>query len=645
MKNIWTEINKELSKFPEYWSDGNLIKPKVTEDIKKYREDLIEQLFSNEEIKKAYTKKIGDTIIFKVEDFLDVLRYKNFLENSYTRYSNEIGLTSDGRYLTYNSDVVLDFPYKDCLLEGGMTREDSAKKEVFYHQVLAKGEIDILLAPKVLSKPKRYTEKGEETATFFSSDDNLILKGNNLIALHSLKARYEKQVKLIYIDPPYNTEQDSFKYNDRFNHSTWLTFMKNRLDAAWHLLQEKGLIFVHIGDQELHYLKVLMDSIFGRENFIATVPRKTRSGKSDVPYKLSQDYDWMLIYTKAASTNDKLFQREVERKYFKTPDFPDDEWRLSDLTKQTSIKERPKSNFSIINPKNGDEYPVNPNRSWSITVDTVDSYISRGKIVFPGDYDFLNIKQPAMRIFKSEEIKKHGEDFNKAYVSTEFVNKTMDVLLKDAVNKKGTDEIVGLFGEKIFSFPKNEVLLGQIIEYCTEENDIVLDFFAGSGTTAAVAHKMNRRYIAVEQMDYIESVTVERIKKVIAGEQGGISKAVDWKGGGDFIYAELCELNSMYLPLIERAESDSDIEAIIKDMKSMAFLDHKINLDRITIEDSSYNNLNLSEKKKVLIESLDFNQMYLSFSEIEDDYFSIPLDTKEFNYSFYSKRTTGESYE
>jgi adenine-specific DNA-methyltransferase len=180
--------------------------------------------------------------------------------------------------------------------------------------------------------------------------------------------------------------------------------MKNRLEVARELLLPEGVIFIHIGDEELHYLKVLTDEVFGRDKFIATLPRKTRSGKSDVPYNLSQDFDWMLVYLKKLpQTTEELFRRIVNRKYYKSDDFPNDEWRLSDLTTQRTIYERPNSNFTLVNPRNGEEFPVNPNRCWTITKDSVEEYLRRKKIVFPGDYNFLKrMKRPAMRVFKSE---------------------------------------------------------------------------------------------------------------------------------------------------------------------------------------------------------------------------------------------------
>ena len=464
--------------------------------------------------------------------------------------------------------------------------------------------------------------------------ENLIIKGNNLVALHTLKDQFRGKVKLIYIDPPYNTGSDSFGYNDNFNHSSWLTFMKNRLEVARELLRDDGIIFIHIDDQEMHYLKVAADDIFGRDNFIATVPRKTRSGKSDVPYKLSQDFDWMLMYTRGASKKDALFGRTVSRKYYKTPDFPDDEWRLSDLTKQTTIEERPKSNFTLINPRNGEEFPVNPNRSWAITIDTVDEYLRKKKIVFPGDYDFQDLKRPAMRVFKSEDMGK------KAYVSSDFVNQVMDELLTNMVNRGGTDEILELFGDKAFAYPKNELLLQRIIEYTTEEGDIVLDYHLGSGTTAAVAHKTGRQYIGIEQMDYAEEIPVERLKKVIAGEKGGISESVNWQGGGNFIYCELMQYNQAYMDKIQAAESSEQLVALWENIAVNSFLNYYVNpktpADAVEVFRAIGETKNgLEKQKKLLAELLDKNQLYVHLSDIDDEDFEVTENDKAMNRAFY----------
>lgn len=193
------EIKGVLENFQEYWEEGELIKTKVAEDLREYRTDLIDALLSNEKIRNMYAIRVKDTYVFKIDAFMDMLRYKNYWENSYTKYSNEIGLTSEGKYLKYNSDVVLDFPHKDGVLEGGMTKEDVGKDEIFYHQVLAKEEIDTLLSPKVLSNVKKYDENGEHEITEFKDTDNLIIKGNNLIALHTIQREFGNRIKLVYV--------------------------------------------------------------------------------------------------------------------------------------------------------------------------------------------------------------------------------------------------------------------------------------------------------------------------------------------------------------------------------------------------------------------------------------------------------------
>ena len=274
------EINNVLSVFPEYWNEDILLKNKLIEDVRSYNENLIEALLSNELIRDTYSLQLSSGVVFKVEDFISMLRFKNYWDNSYTKYTNEIGLTSESKYLNYNTDVVLDFPHKDSVLEGGMTKEHIGKKEVYYHNILAKEEIDTLFSPKILFNTKKFDQNGEHNVSEFKDKDNLIIKGNNLIALHTLKERYENKVKLIYIDIPYNTGNDSFKYNDRFSRSTWLTFMMNRIKVAKDLLATDGVIFIQCDNHQHSYLKVLLDNIFKEENFRNNIVwRKVLSAK------------------------------------------------------------------------------------------------------------------------------------------------------------------------------------------------------------------------------------------------------------------------------------------------------------------------------------------------------------------------------
>ena len=340
----------ELLKSEDGYVDdtGELLRERIKRCAYDLDKDLITLLLRDETVATAFFEEIAGRWIFNNNKFVTYLNDVNFIDKSYTRFKNKIGLNIDGKYLQERGEVALVWPYKDCVLEGGQTKEQQKQSEIFFNEIIAPDEINQMFEPKVLTNWKRYSADGEQDVTEIQRDgngtirENLIIKGNNLIALHSLKKQFREKIKLIYIDPPYNTGSDSFGYNDKFNHSSWLTFMKNRLEVARELLKDDGVIFIHIDDHEMHYLKVLADDIFGYDNFVATVPRKTRSGRNNVPHNLSQDFDWMLLYTNKASSKVDLFKRTISRKYHKTPDFPDDEWRLSDITVQATINDRPK---------------------------------------------------------------------------------------------------------------------------------------------------------------------------------------------------------------------------------------------------------------------------------------------------------------
>lgn len=343
------------------------------------------------------------------------------------------------------------------------------------------------------------------------STHNIYIEGDNLEVLRILKQSYLGRVKMIYIDPPYNTGND-FIYPDDFKmpveeylkmtgqmdeqgkklvtntkssgafHSNWLNMMYPRLQLARDLLTEDGVIFMSIDDNEQANLKLLCDDIFGEENFIALFPWRKRTAKSDVPFGVSQDYEWIIAYSKSLE-----FRGSIEgkgRKYFSTPDYPGRPWRIHDMTKQTTAAERPNSFFTMKNPKNGDEYPCDPNRTWRITTDTFQKYYDAGEIVFPGDYDFLNISKPQARYFQDKDMEKDGEYYGKVTVSTKLPEEI-------GMSQDGTKEIKELFSSIPFSFPKPSSLIHYLIKTSTNNDSIVLDFFSGSGTTAHSLFKMN----------------------------------------------------------------------------------------------------------------------------------------------------------
>jgi adenine-specific DNA-methyltransferase len=419
---------------------------------------------------------------------------------------------------------------------------------------------------KYRQKTAKELKINEALSKDFDNAHNMLLKGDNLDCLKILKKHYNGQIKCIYIDPPYNTQSDEFVYPDKFNkeeagilglvnisendfermqfsfstkksHNGWLSFMYPRLLLARDLLSNDGVIFISIDDNEQANLKLLCDEIFGEENFVATFPWRKRTAKSDVPFGVSQDHEWILCYAKTTDFTAGI--RGGTRKYFETPDFPNRPWRIHDLTTQRSAQERPNSDYTMVNPKNGNQYPVNPNRVWAVTKDTFDKYYAEKRIVFPGDYDFLNITKPALRYFQDDDVDKLGDQFGYMQLSTLFPKEV-------GLSQDGTKDFGALFEHKIFGFPKPVGLIKHLINAINhfDKNAIILDFFAGSGTTGQAVMQLNaedggnRRFILCqidepidekkkkEAFDFciannlppvISSITVERLRR--AGEK------------------------------------------------------------------------------------------------------------------------------
>ena len=616
--------------------DGTFLRNAVYEATMKMDEGLIRLLLSNEETSNHFFADVDGVKVFDKMSFAWVINNRQFLPDSYNRFKNKIGLADEnGNLISASGKVELVFPYKDCVLEGGQTKDDQKRSEIFYNEMLGSDAIDRLLYPKVFCNAIRYTVSGAEDNITFNDTDNLIIKGNNLLVIYSLLKRYEGKIKCIYIDPPYffneTKEADSFKYNSSFHLSTWLVFMKNRLGIARRLLAAGGTIWISIGEDGMHYLKVMADEIFGRDHFVGTIPRRTRNGKSDVPFNFSQDFDWLLCYTNVDNKKAPI-GRGVERKYYETDDYPGQPWRLADATSQRTATERPNSYFTMINPKTGAEYPASEKRTWAVTSDTFEEYYKKGAIVFPGDYDFLNIGKPYMRKFKSED---DCSGKLSAVISDFQIQEFLQTLLGSAKNKNGNSEIDTMFGREEFDYAKPENLIKAILEVATNEGDIVLDFHLGSGTTCAVAHKMRRQYIGVEQMDYIETLSVERLKKVIDGEQGGISKEINWQGGGSFVYCEVAKLNQTIVEEIEASTDDATLSDIYGRMVKSGFISYKVNPADIDAAADDYAALSLDDKKRFLMEILDKNLLYVNYCDIDDEEFCISDKDKAFTMSFY----------
>ncbi len=615
--------------------DGTFLRNAVYEAAMKMDDKLIRLLLTNEDTKTRFFADVDGVKVFDKTGFAWVINNRQFLPDSYTRYRNKVGLSVDDEMVSESGKVELVFPYKDCILQGGQTKEDQKRQEIFYNVILAPDEVDRLLFPKVLTNAALIDADGVHPVTSISDNDNLIIRGNNMLALSSLLKRYEGSVKCIYIDPPYyfrhTSATDTFKYNSNFQLSTWLVFMKNRLELAKRLLCAGGTIWINISEDGMHYLKVMADDIFGAEHFVGTVPRRTRSGKSDVPFNFSQDFDWLLVYTNVSDSQD-VMGRSVERQYYETDDFPGKPWRLADLTSQQPASKRPNSYFTMIDPKTGKEYPASEKRTWAVTKDTFDYYYEKGAIVFPDDYDFLNISKPYSRKFK-EDDDKNGK--LSSVISDFQMQSFLQAVLNGAKNADGNTQIDELFGRDEFDYAKPENLIKAIFEVTTSENDIVMDFFLGSGTSAAVAHKMGRRYIGIEQLDYIKTLSVERLKKVIAGDQGGISEDVDWRGGGSFVYCELAKLNQKAVDEIEAATDSDTLSNIYESMIKSGFISYKVNPAEIEAAADDYASLSLEDKKRFLMDILDKNLLYVNYCDMDDAEFGISDEDKAFTRSFY----------
>ena len=637
--NLFLELEALLRMDSKYcMEDGTLIKNKIVSDALSLNPELLKYLLSNDSLKKNFFSDVDGILVFDKVKFQQFVMNKSFLPDSYTAYKNKIGLTSDdGRFISESREVVLAWPYKDCMLEGGQTKEDAKRDEIFWSETLAPEEINRLTEPKAFSNFHRYDKDGVHDVEHLLQTDNLVIKGNNLMVLYSLKKRFAGRVKMIYIDPPYyfrkTVATDSFKYNSNFHLSTWLTFMKDRLLAAKSLLCEGGTIWISISDEGMHYLKLVADGIFRKECFVGTIPRRTRNGKSDVPFNLSQDFDWLLVYTNVGEEMD-VMGRNIERTYYESDDYPGQPWRLADLTKQTTAKERPNSFFTMVDPKTGKEYPASEKRTWNVSKDTFQEYYDRGEIIFPDDYDFLKITKPYARKFKIEDEKKGKLS---SVISDFQIKGFLKHLLFDCKNEDGNDEIDELFGRDEFDYAKPENLIKSIIEVTTTEGDIVLDFFSGSGTTLAVAHKMRRQYIGIEQMDYINTLDVPRLQKVINGENGGISEDVSWQGGGSFVYCELSNANNNFIDEIQAANTLDDMNIIWEKMQNTGFLNYKIKISTVDENAVAFSDLSLDNKKRFLFDCLDKNMLYIPLSDMDSDEYSLSDEDRRLTNEFYKK--------
>ncbi|MEO7080974.1 MAG: site-specific DNA-methyltransferase [Flavobacteriales bacterium] len=637
---LFEHVQTVLQQKEAFCTDGQLFKNTVVEAALKLDPALLKLLIKDPTTKQQFFSDVEGILVFDKISFQKFISNKQFLPDSFTAYKNKIGLTANGEYLTEANEVVLDFPYKDCVLEGGQTRDDKKRQEVLWNQTLAPDEIDRLFEPKVFSEWKQYNSQSAVAIDAIPAKSNFLFKGNNLLTLSSISKVFNGKIKLIYIDPPYNTGKDSFLYNDSFNHSTWLTFMKNRLEVSKGLLKQDGVIFISIDITEQAYLKVLCDEVFGRDNFVGEIIWETATDNNAT--QISIEHEYVLCYAKNKEalskwqiTSDKA--RFIVEKHKQLAKIHGADTEAIEKALRAWINSQKKSN----------ELDLSGVSHYSYVDERGVFYPGNSANTKPGGYMFDIVHPITRKVCKkpSNGYRWPEDTFWEAdrrkdvlWPSTEAgipkIKKRIETateLLKGYFyedNRKSTKELAKVMGQKVFDNPKSINLLKKIIRFSTGEKDLVLDFFAGSGSTAQAVAEVNaesgsnRRFILIEQMDYISTVTIPRIQKTTKEE---------------FIYAELTEVQH-YLSAIQNAGTLDTLKAIADSILREGLHSYHVPQE-IEKAFGKGSPLDLAERKKLLLSILDKNSVYLPYSEIDDSTFGINAATKKLNKQFYDLPT------
>ena len=640
MQNLLEELKNLLEQDERLVVDGKLLKNKIIELSLKLDADLIKLLLKNETIKKHFFQEVDGVLVFDKIKFQKFISNKAFLPDSYTSFKNKIGLvTENEEYLSESKEVVLAWPYKDCVLEGRMEKEDEKRDEIFYNEILAPEEIDRLLEPKVLTNFKRIDKNGGHKFDGFKADEkgdikeNLIIKGNNLLVLHSLQKCFAGKVKLIYIDPPYNTggEANIFTYNNSFNHSSWLTFIKNRLEVAKGLLRKDGFMAITIDHNELFYLGEVADEILGRENRLGVVTIVIKPEGRQFAKFFAVTNEFMLVYAKdinVASFEDVIIDEKEKGKFDRKDEKSNYKLRLYLNYNKPEISGRD------INPEGWYPFYVSKDlktivleeRSGYIEIWPIDNEIEKSwqtskktaqERIIAGDIVCEKNKKGKLEIFfKDREHQRYlthwfDSKYNATHYGTRLLEKTL--------------------GEKVkFSYPKSLYSVLDTLKIMTKDDDIILDFFAGSGTTGHATLELNnqdganRKFILVEQLDEHIDVCKKRIKKVVGNNSGG-----------DFVYLELMKWNENFVEKIKKAKSTKELLEIWETMKEKAFFSYKVDVKQFDETVNEFEQLSLENQKKFLIECLDKNQLYVNYSEIDDEDYGMSKEDKKLNKQFY----------
>ena len=644
---LYETLEQQLKKEPNFVTDnGELKKWVVLNKAQNYDEELIGLLLDNADLKEKFFVNVKGTLVFNQNLFVQFLEQKNYLNDSYTQYKNKVGLTIDGKYLKQRNEVALVWPFKDCILEGGQSREEDKREEIFFNEILAQDEITQLLEPKVLTNAKRIDKDGEKPLDQFNRNengtitDNLIIKGNNLLALHTLKEEFAGKVKLIYIDPPYyfsktSKNVDSFTYNSSFKLSTWLVFLRNRLVEAKQMLSENGVIFISIDDGGQAHLKLILDEIFGTENFIANLPTIMNLKGNNDEFAFAGTHEYTIVYAKN-KTKSVFYEFPVDAEGM-LKDWEEDE--IGYFKKGANLKatganapreKRPNLFYPIFIDENKNVYVTDDDKKKNIN-----------------DVELLPITDGVEMSWRWQKKKVRNEPYN-IIVSGEngsfSIYKKQRPELGELPSKKpktifykpeyssgnGTAQIKELFGEKVFSNPKPLELIKDFVLIGSAKDDIVLDFHAGSGTTAHAVLQLNRedggerQFIICEQMDYVETVTAKRIEKVIQKNNSG-----------DFVYLELKKYNQTFIEQIASASSATQLLEIWEQMKVKSFLNYNVDIKKQDEHLEEFKALSLAEQKQHLCELLDKNQLYVNRSSLNDTDFACSAEEKKVSKDFY----------
>lgn len=617
-----------------FTNEGEILKNAVYEDAMKMDSSLIKLLLSDDTCKARFFTEIDGVLVFDKVGFGWVINNRQFLPDSYTRFKNKIGLTdSNGDFISSSNDVVLSFPYKDCVLEGGQSKEDQKREEIFYNETLAPEEVDRLLYPKVFTGAKRYTKDGVEDNITFNENDNLIIKGNNLLAIASLLKKYEGKIKLIYIDPPYNTGGDAniFSYNNNFNHSTWLTFMKNRLDISKRLLRDDGFIVIAIDHAELFYLGGLADEIFGRDNFISIVTvQHNPKGRNQSKF-FSANSEFLLVYAKnknLANFYSVAISEDVKATFTEKDDIGLYRWESYIRARTVWAREARPENW----------YPIYVSKDLKqISSTHIDDAYELYPTTNTGEFSWKNIKTTF------DELNKNGyfrAVIENGKVVLQHKYREQEVLKNVWIDKKyqsefnGTNLLKDLIGKNNFSYPKSIYAVLDIIKIMSGKGDIVLDFFGGSGTTAHAVLEANieqnisdRRFILCEQLSEHIEIINRRLQAVLERHNNSES----------FISVELAQLNQKFVEAIQSAENDEQLASVWFEMRESGFISSYVKPSDINADTEDFNSLSFEDKKRLFIAILDKNMLYVNYCDIDDESYDIANEDKAFTHSFYKE--------